>query len=110
MDGPVTGASSVAFVMLTFVGSLPLSFPVGDGAAGTAFTTPVKTPLGDFAGIDRALVITTWVAAAGWLRLIPPINAIPIAVSFDQYVPFIAPLMGILLVLILAALLLGVVL
>src|SRR5271165_4702861 len=52
-------------------------------------------------------------AAAGWLRLIVPVNAILIAglalakVRFDQYVRFIAPLMGILLVIILAVLLAG---
>ena len=75
---------------------------------------PVLAPLGDFAGIDRSLVITTWIAAGGWLRLILPINAILIAglalakVGFDQYVRFILPLMGILLVIILAVLLLGV--
>jgi uncharacterized ion transporter superfamily protein YfcC len=73
----------------------------------------VLAPLGDFAGVDRALVITTWGAAAGWLRLITPTNAILIAglalakVGFDQYVRFIAPLMGILFAIILAVLLLG---
>ena len=113
MEGLVAGASSVAFVMLTFVGSLPLSFLVGGGAAGTALTMPVLAPLGDFAGVDRALVITTWSAAAGWLRLILPTNAILIAglalarVGFDQYVRFVAPLMGILLVAIIVALLFG---
>jgi uncharacterized ion transporter superfamily protein YfcC len=77
---------------------------------------PVLAPLGDFAGVDRALVITTWAAAAGWLRLIVPVNAILIAglalakVSFDHYVRFIAPLMGILLVVIIAVLLFGVLL
>jgi uncharacterized ion transporter superfamily protein YfcC len=113
MEGLVTGASNVVFVVLIFAGSLPLSFLVGGGAAGTALTMPVLTPLGDFAGVDRALVITTWGAAAGWLRLIVPVNAILIAglalakVNFDQYVRFIAPLMGILLVIILAVLLAG---
>ena len=113
MEGLMTGASSVAFVMLTFLGSLPLSFLVGGGAAGTALTMPVLTPLGDFAGVDRALVITTWSAAAGWFRLTLPTNAILIAglalakVGFGQYVRFIAPLMGILLVVALAVLLLG---
>jgi uncharacterized ion transporter superfamily protein YfcC len=76
MEGLVTGASSVTFILLIFVGSLPLSFLVGGGAAGTALTLPVLAPLGDFAGVDRALVITTWAAAAGWLRLIVPVNAI----------------------------------
>jgi uncharacterized ion transporter superfamily protein YfcC len=113
MEGLVSGASSAAFVMLTFLGSLPLSFLVGGGAAGTALTMPVLAPLGDFAGVDRSTVITTWGAAAGWLRLIAPTNAILIAglalakVGFDQYVKFIVPLMGVLLVVILAVLLLG---
>jgi uncharacterized ion transporter superfamily protein YfcC len=113
MEGLVTGASSVTFILLIFAGSLPLSFLVGGGAAGTALTMPVLAPLGDFAGVDRALVITTWAAAAGWLRLIVPVNAILIAglalakVSFDHYVRFVAPLMGILLVVIIAVLLLG---
>lgn len=46
-------------------------------------------------------MITTLGAAAGWLRLIAPINAILIAglalakVRFDQYVKFIVPLMGV---------------
>ena len=116
MEGLVTGASNVSFVLLIFAGSLPLSFLVGGGAAGTALTMPVLAPLGDFAGVDRALVITTWAAAAGWLRLIVPVNAILIAglalakVSFHHYVRFIAPLMGILLVVIIAVLLFGVLL
>jgi uncharacterized ion transporter superfamily protein YfcC len=36
MEGLVTGASNIMFVMLTFLGCLPLSFLVGGGAAGTA--------------------------------------------------------------------------
>ena len=90
MEGLVTGASNIVFVMLTFLGSLPLSFLVGGGAAGTALTMPVLAPLGDFAGVDRSMVITTWTAAAGWLRLIVPVNAILIAglalakVGFDH--------------------------
>jgi uncharacterized ion transporter superfamily protein YfcC len=114
MEGLITGTSNLIFVMLTFLVSLPLSFLVGSGSAGTALIMPVFAPLGDFAGVDRSLVITTWMAAGGWLRMILPINAILIAglalakVGFDQYVRFIVPLMGILLVIILAVLLLGV--
>ena len=113
MEGLVAGASSVVFVVLTFIGSLPLSFLVGGGAAGTALTMPVLAPLGDFAGVDRALVITIWSAAAGWLRLALPTNAILIAglalakVGFDQYLRFVAPLMGVLLAIIIPVLLFG---
>jgi len=110
----VTGTSNMLFVMLTFLVSLPLSFLVGGGSAGTALTMPVLAPLGDFASVDRSLVITTWTAAGGLLRLILPTNAILVAglalakVGFDQYVKFILPLMGILLVICLAVLLIGV--
>ena len=61
-------------------------------------------------------MITTWTIASGWLRLVLPTNAILIAglalakVGFDQYVKFILPLMGILLVICLAMLVLGVLL
>ena len=74
---------------------------------------PVLAPLADFAGVDRSLVVATWMAAAGWLRLVLPTNAILIAglalagVGFDRYVKFMLPLMGILLVCIAAVLLLG---
>jgi uncharacterized ion transporter superfamily protein YfcC len=110
MEGLVAGASSVGFVVLTYLACLPLSALVGGGAAGTALTMPVLAPLGDFAGVDRALVITTWSAAAGWLRLVVPTNAILVAgialarVGYDEYVRFVAPLMGILLVVMLAVL------
>ncbi|MGH9206817.1 MAG: hypothetical protein ACRD1G_09700 [Acidimicrobiales bacterium] len=113
MEGLVTGTSHMAFVALVFIVTLPLSFLVGGGSAGTALTMPVLAPLGDFAGIDRAMVITTWTVSSAWLRLVLPINAIMIAglalarVGFDQYIRFMLPLMGILLVIILAAVLLG---
>ena len=93
MERLITGTSHVVFVALLFVATLPLSFLVGGGSAGTALTIPVLAPLGDFAGVDRALVITTWAVSATWLRLILPINAILIAglaladVRFDQYHP-----------------------
>ena len=60
------------------------------------------------------MVITTWNAAAAWLRLILPINAILVAglalakVGFDQYVRFVLPPMGMMLAIIVAVLLLGV--
>ncbi len=70
-------------------------------------------PLGDFAGVDRALVATTWVAAAAWLRLALPTTAVIVAglalarVGFDRYLRFIAPLMGILFVVMIAVLVVG---
>jgi len=113
MEGLIAGTSHAVFIALLFVVSLPLSFLVGGGSAGTALTMPVLAPLGDFAGIDRALVITTWTVSATWLRLILPINAILMAglalahVRFDQYIQFILPLMAVLLIICLGTVLLA---
>jgi uncharacterized ion transporter superfamily protein YfcC len=93
---------------------LPLGFLIGAGAAGNALVMPILAPLGDFAGVDRSLVVTTYNAIGGWLNLILPLNAILVAglalakVGFDAYVKFIVPLMGILIVIILAVLMVGV--
>jgi uncharacterized ion transporter superfamily protein YfcC len=102
------------FVLLLSVASVPLTFLVGAGAAGNSLVMPILAPLGDFAGVDRSLVVSTYNAIGGWLNLILPINAILVAglalgkVGFDAYVKFIVPLMGILLVIILAVLMVGV--
>lgn len=116
MEGIVSGTSYVGFTLLTFMVSLPLVFLVGGGSAGTALVMPILAPLGDIAGVDRSLVLTTWSTAGGWLPLVLPTNALLIAglalakVGFDQYVRFMLPLMGILLVIILAVLVTGAVL
>jgi len=113
MEGLVGGLSSIVFVFVSFLASLPLVFLVGGGSAGTALVMPIFAPLGDFAGVDRALVVTAWSAAGGWLGLVLPTNALLMAglalakVGFDQYIRFMLPLMGILLVIILAVLGLG---
>jgi uncharacterized ion transporter superfamily protein YfcC len=113
MEGLVAGTSSMVFTALTFAVSLPLAFLIGAGSAGTALVMPIFAPLGDFAGVDRSLVLTAWTAAGGWLILILPTNALLIAglalarVGYDQYLRFMLPLMAILLVICLGVLGLG---
>ncbi|MCU0789443.1 MAG: hypothetical protein MUE79_00100 [Nitratireductor sp.] len=113
MEGLVSGTSTLLFTLLTFAVSLPLSFLIGSGSAGTALVLPILAPLGDFAGVDRSLILTTWSSAGGWLSLVKPTNAILIAglalakVGFDQYLRFMLPLMGLLLAVILAVLMLA---
>lgn len=107
MEGIVDGASSVGFVMLLSMVTLPLNFLVGSGSAGMALVMPILAPVGDFAGVDRSLVITTYNAIGAWFNLVLPTNAVLIAgialgkVSIDRYFKFMLPLMGVLLAIIL---------
>jgi uncharacterized ion transporter superfamily protein YfcC len=113
MEGLVSGTSNIVFMLVLAVVSLPLGFLVGSGSAGQALTMPILAPLADFGGVDRSLIVTTYNAMGAWLNLVLPINAILVAglalakESFDRYIKFMAPLMGILLVIILAVLLIG---
>ena len=113
MERLVTGTSEVIFVLVMAAVSLPLGFFVGSGSAGMALVMPILTPLADFAGVARSLVVTIYNSMGAWLALILPTNAILVAglslakVGYDQYLKFVTPLMGVLLVIILAVLLLG---
>ncbi|MFZ0530231.1 MAG: Na+/H+ antiporter NhaC family protein [Propionicimonas sp.] len=113
MEGVVHGRSSVGFILLLALVSLPLGFLVGSGSAGMALVMPVLAPLGDFAGVDRSMIVTAYNSMGAWLNLMLPTNAILMAgialgrVGFDKYLKFMAPLLGMLLGLVLIVLVIG---
>lgn len=113
MEGVVHGRSNIVFILLLAVVSLPLGFLVGSGSAGMALVMPVLAPLGDFAAVDRSLIVTTYNAMGAWLNLLLPTNAILVAglalgrVGFDKYLKFLMPLLGVLLGIILLGLIVG---
>jgi uncharacterized ion transporter superfamily protein YfcC len=71
---------------------------------------PILSPLADFAGVSRDLVVTAYQSANGLVNLINPTFAVVIGglaigrVGYDRWIVFIWPLMLILLVFISAAL------
>ena len=105
MEGFVQGTTSVGFVIVLSLVTLPISFLVGAASAGNALVMPIMAPLGDFAGIDRSVIVTVFNAIGTWFGNVLPTNAILMAglglaaVGFDKYLRFMMPLMGIWLVL-----------
>jgi uncharacterized ion transporter superfamily protein YfcC len=74
---------------------------------------PIMAPLADFAGVSRAVVVTAYQSASGWVNLFTPTSAIVMGglalakVRYDKYIRFIAPLLAILFVLVCLFLALG---
>jgi uncharacterized ion transporter superfamily protein YfcC len=74
---------------------------------------PVLAPLADFAGVDRAIVVTAFQSASGWMNLFTPTSAVVMGglalarVGYDRFVRFMAPLLGILFVMTLAFVAIG---
>ncbi|WP_392897661.1 YfcC family protein [Streptomyces sp. LN699] len=113
IEGAVRGTSSGAFAVIVFLVNLPLAFLIPSTSGHATLAMPILAPLADFAGVSRALVVTAWQAASGWMNLWVPTTAVTIGgvalakVGYDKYLRFVWPLLVILLVLICGFLVLG---
>lgn len=106
MEGAVSGTSSAVFGILIFVVNLPLAFLIPSTSGHATLAMPILAPLADFADVPRALVVTAWQSASGWMNLWVPTTAVIMGgvslakVGYNQYLRFAAPLLAILFVLI----------
>ncbi|MET9291409.1 YfcC family protein [Streptomyces sp. NPDC003077] len=106
IEGAVSGASAGLFAILVFVVNLPLAFLIPSTSGHATLAMPVLAPLADFAGASRAVVVTAWQAASGWMNLWVPTTAVIMGgvslakVGYDQYLRFAWPLLAVLFVLI----------
>ena len=114
LEGAVSGLSSGAFAVVMYLVNIPLAFLVPSSSGHATLAMPIMAPLGDFAGVSRAMVVTAYQSASGWMNLFTPTSAIVMGglalskVRYDRYLKFIAPLLGILLILSCLFMLLGV--
>ncbi|MGR6998204.1 YfcC family protein [Yinghuangia aomiensis] len=106
MEGAVSGTSSAVFGIMIFVVNLPLAFLIPSTSGHATLAMPILAPLADFADVPRALVVTAWQAASGWMNLWVPTTAVIMGgialakVGYNQYLRFVFPLLVILFVLI----------
>ncbi|WP_331767401.1 YfcC family protein [Embleya sp. NBC_00896] len=106
MEGAVSDSSSAVFGMLIFGVNLPLAFLIPSTSGHATLAMPILAPLADFADVPRALVVTAWQAASGWMNLWVPTTAVVMGgvslakVGYNRYLRFAAPLLAILFVLI----------
>ncbi|MFF8960182.1 YfcC family protein [Streptomyces sp. NPDC014894] len=113
IEGVVRGASSGLFAVIVFVVNLPLAFLIPSTSGHATLAMPILAPLADFAGVSRALVVTAWQAASGWMNLWVPTTAVTIGgvalakVGYDRYLRFVWPLLALLAVLICGFLVVG---
>ncbi|MEU1312523.1 YfcC family protein [Streptomyces cinnamoneus] len=106
VEGVVTGTPPVAFAILVYVVNLPLAFLIPSTSGHATLAMPIMAPLADFAHVSRAVAVTAWQAASGWMNLWVPTTAVVMGgvslakVGYDRYLRFVWPLLAILAVLI----------
>ncbi|EGE40908.1 YfcC family protein [Streptomyces sp. SID4928] len=106
IEGVVSGTSSALFAVFVFIVNLPLAFLIPSTSGHATLAMPILAPLADFAGVSRAVVVTAWQAASGWMNLWVPTTAVTIGgvalakIGYDAYLRFVWPLLAILAVLV----------
>jgi uncharacterized ion transporter superfamily protein YfcC len=101
----VTGLSSVVFINVMYWLEILLSFLVPSSSGLAVLTMPIMSPLADFAGVGRELVVTAYQSASGVVNLVTPTSAVVMGglaiarVPYVRWVKWVAPLLGILIVL-----------
>ncbi|MEU4970631.1 YfcC family protein [Streptomyces smyrnaeus] len=116
IEGAVTGVPSTLFAVMVFIVNLPLAFLIPSTSGHATLAMPILAPLADFAGVSRAVVVTAWQAASGWMNLWVPTTAVVMGgislakVRYDRYLRFVVPLLGLLALLITGFVALGAVL
>ncbi len=114
LESVVSGLPSGAFAVVMYLVNIPLAFLVPSSSGHATLAMPIMAPLGDFAGVSRAMVVTAFQSASGWMNLFTPTSAVVMGglalsrVRYDRYLRFVFPLLGILLILTCLFMLLGV--
>jgi uncharacterized ion transporter superfamily protein YfcC len=114
LESAVSGLPSGAFAVVMYLVNIPLAFLVPSSSGHATLAMPIMAPLGDFAGVSRAMVVTAYQSASGWMNLFTPTSAIVMGglalsrVRYDRFLRFVAPLLVALLILTCLAMLLGV--
>ncbi len=99
MEQLVNDTSAGVFGALMFLVNIPLAFLVPSTSGHATLAMPILAPLGDFAGVSRAMVVTAYQSASGLVNLITPTSAVVMGglalakVRYDEYLKFIAPLL-----------------
>jgi uncharacterized ion transporter superfamily protein YfcC len=97
MEKAVAGTSSSGFAILAFIVNIPIAFLVPSSSGHAALVMPILAPLADFAGVSRALVVTAFQSASGFVNLFTPTSAVIMGglalskVGYDRYLRFVWP-------------------
>lgn len=115
-EGTVAGLNRIVFINVTYWIEVGLSFFVPSTSGLAVLSMPILAPVGDFAGVERSLIVTAFQSAAGIVNLVTPTSAVVMGglaiarVPYERWLRFVWPVLLGLTVIIMAALSLGVLL
>ena len=93
-ENALAGAGAVTFTLLVFLIYLPLSVLIPSSSGLATLSVPILAPLGQFAGVGGALVVTAFQSASGLVNIVTPTAAVVMGglalgeVPYDRWVRF----------------------
>ncbi|MDT8326773.1 MAG: YfcC family protein [Roseovarius sp.] len=115
-EGTVAGLNQIVFINVMYWIEVVMAFFVPSTSGLAVLSMPILAPVGDFAGVDRSLVVTAFQSATGIVNLITPTSAVVMGglaisrVPYERWLRFVWPLLLGLTLIIMAALSIGVIL
>jgi uncharacterized ion transporter superfamily protein YfcC len=97
MENAVKGSSAGTFGILAFLVNIPIAFLVPSSSGHAALVMPILAPLADFAGVSRAVIVTAFQSASGFVNLVTPTSAVIMGglalskIGYDRYLKFVWP-------------------
>jgi len=97
MEQAVSGTSSAGFAIIAFIVNIPIAFLVPSSSGHAALVMPILAPLADFAHVPRAIAVTCYQSANGFVNLLTPTSAVIMGglalskVGYDRYLRFVWP-------------------
>jgi uncharacterized ion transporter superfamily protein YfcC len=109
----IAGLNSVVFIIVMYWIEVALSFFVPSTSGLAVLSMPILAPVGDFAGVERSLIVTAFQSAAGVVNLITPTSAVVMGglaiarVPYERWLRFVWPVLLGLTIIVMAALSIG---
>lgn len=109
----LNGKGPTVFTIFTYLFYLPMSFLIPSISGLATVTMPIMSPLADFSGVARHIIITAYETANGLLSLFTPTSAVVMGglamarVPYDKWLKFIWKLLVITFIITISGLILA---
>lgn len=99
-SGAISGMNPVVFIILMMLVFIVLGFFISSSSGLAVLSIPIMAPLADTVGVSRAAIVSAYAYGLGLISYITPAGLIlaslaMVDVTYDKWLKFIMPLMGI---------------
>lgn len=112
LSGVVSNMSGVIFSVVMYFVYIVLGFFINSSSGLAVLSMPIMAPLADVVGVNRDIIITAYMFGQGLIGIITPTGLIlaslaMVDVTYDKWLKFVLPLVGIIMALSVAMLCIG---